>query len=140
MKFIEFAHPEGGRLIVHVDHITSCASIVPGEGDVKTRLGLDLDERQNDIVIFGEEAEQVWQTLQRLKRRELNQDLDPKKPDPCHNDPLSEQWIDLRLIAGMRVVLGTSALARRSHGTDDERSAGTCRSTSRSLSIRCTVC
>jgi hypothetical protein len=25
-------------------------------------------------------------------------------------DSLSEQWIDLRLIAGMRVVLGTSAL------------------------------
>ena len=25
-------------------------------------------------------------------------------------DPLSEQWIDLRLIAGMRVILGTSAL------------------------------
>src|SRR5688572_32185240 len=25
-------------------------------------------------------------------------------------DPLSEQWIDLRLIAGMRVVLGTSSL------------------------------
>ena len=25
-------------------------------------------------------------------------------------DPLSEQWIDIRLIAGMRVVLGTSAL------------------------------
>ena len=32
-----------------------------------------------------------------------------KKPSPIH-DPLSEQWIDLRLIAGMRVVLGTSAL------------------------------
>lgn len=32
-----------------------------------------------------------------------------KKPVPS-NDPLSEQWIDLRLIAGMRVVLGTSAL------------------------------
>ena len=32
-----------------------------------------------------------------------------KKPGPSH-DPLSEQWIDLRLIAGMRVVLGTSAL------------------------------
>jgi signal transduction histidine kinase len=30
-----------------------------------------------------------------------------KKPT---RDPLSEQWIDLRLIAGMRVVLGTSAL------------------------------
>jgi signal transduction histidine kinase len=32
-----------------------------------------------------------------------------KKLSPSH-DPLSEQWIDLRLIAGMRVVLGTSAL------------------------------
>ena len=32
-----------------------------------------------------------------------------KKPAPTR-DPLSEQWIDLRLIAGMRVVLGTSAL------------------------------
>ena len=32
-----------------------------------------------------------------------------KKPGPA-NDPLSEHWIDLRLIAGMRVVLGTSAL------------------------------
>lgn len=32
-----------------------------------------------------------------------------KKPSTSH-DPLSEQWIDLRLIAGMRVVLGTSAL------------------------------
>jgi signal transduction histidine kinase len=32
-----------------------------------------------------------------------------KKPTLIR-DPLSEQWIDLRLIAGMRVVLGTSAL------------------------------
>ncbi len=32
-----------------------------------------------------------------------------KKPVPTP-DPLSEQWIDLRLIAGMRVALGTSAL------------------------------
>jgi hypothetical protein len=66
MKFIEFPHPEGGRMIVHVDHITS-AIFRKGEGDVKTRLGLDLDERQNDIVIFGEDAEQAWQDLQRLK-------------------------------------------------------------------------
>lgn len=65
MKFIEFPHPEGGRMIVHVDHITS-AIFRRGEGDVKTRLGLDLDERQNDIVIFGEDAEQVWQQLQSL--------------------------------------------------------------------------
>jgi signal transduction histidine kinase len=33
----------------------------------------------------------------------------PKKTTPS-SDPLSEQWIDLRLIAGMRVVLATSAL------------------------------
>ena len=32
-----------------------------------------------------------------------------KKPAPTR-DPLSEQWIDLRLIAGMRVVLATSVL------------------------------
>ena len=66
MKFIEFPHPEGGRMMVHVDHITS-AIFRKGEGDVKTRLGLDLDQRQNDIVIFGEDAEQAWQDLQRLK-------------------------------------------------------------------------
>lgn len=32
------------------------------------------------------------------------------KPDKKPRDPLSEQWIDLRLIAGMRVVLATAAL------------------------------
>ena len=66
MKFIEFAHPEGGRLIAHIDHITS-AHYRPGGGDVKPRLGIDLDERQNEIVLFGEDAEQTWQTLQKLK-------------------------------------------------------------------------
>lgn len=65
MKFIEFAHPEGGRFLVHVDHITS-AIFRPGDGEVKTRLGLDLDERQNEIVVFGEEAERIWQKLQKL--------------------------------------------------------------------------
>ena len=66
MKFLEFPHPEGGRMIVHVDHITS-AVFRKGEGDVKTRLGLDLDERVNDIVIFGDDAEEAWAELQRLK-------------------------------------------------------------------------
>ncbi len=66
MKFIEFAHPEGGRLIAHIDHITS-AHYRPGQGDVKPRLGIDLDERQNEIVLFGEDAEQTWQALQKLK-------------------------------------------------------------------------
>ncbi len=66
MKVLEFPHPEGGRMIVHVDHITS-AIYRKGEGDVKTRLGLDLDQRQNDVVIFGDDAEQAWAALQRLK-------------------------------------------------------------------------
>ena len=66
MKFIEFAHPEGGRFMVHVDHITS-AHFRPGEGEVKTRLGLDLDERQNEVILFGDEAERTWQALQKLK-------------------------------------------------------------------------
>ena len=70
MKFLEFAHPEGGKFIVHVDHITS-AHYRPGQGDVKTRLGLDLDERQNDIVLFGEDAELTWQALQKLKSETL---------------------------------------------------------------------
>lgn len=65
MKFIDVAHPEGGRLLVHIDHITS-AHYRPAEGDVKSRLGLDLDERQNDVVLFGDEAERAWKTLQRL--------------------------------------------------------------------------
>jgi hypothetical protein len=66
MKFIEFAHPEGGRVLVHVDHITS-VTFRQGEGEVKTRLGLDLDERQNEIILFGDEAERTWQELQKLK-------------------------------------------------------------------------
>ena len=40
-------------MLVHIDHITS-AHFRPGQGDVKTRLGLDLDERLNDIVLFGD--------------------------------------------------------------------------------------
>ena len=35
---------------------------------------------------------------------------DSTKRPAATRDPLSEQWLDLRLIAGMRVVLGTSAL------------------------------
>ncbi len=65
MKFIDFAHPEGGRLLVHVDHITA-AHYRPGDGDIKSRLGLDLDQRQNDIIIFGEEADRIWEKLKQL--------------------------------------------------------------------------
>jgi len=63
MKFIEFSHPEGGRMVVHIDHITA-ATFRPGHADVKSRLGLDLDHRQNEVVLFGDEAERIWQVLQ----------------------------------------------------------------------------
>ncbi|HEY6120287.1 MAG TPA: hypothetical protein VIV66_10030 [Pyrinomonadaceae bacterium] len=63
MKFIEVAYPEGGRFVMHIDHITS-AHFRPGDGEMKSRLGIDLDERQNQLVLFGEEAEQAWQVIQ----------------------------------------------------------------------------
>jgi hypothetical protein len=65
MKFLDVTHPEGGRFLVHIDHITS-AHYRPGGGDVKTRLAFDLDNRQNDVIIFGEEAERTWKKLQQL--------------------------------------------------------------------------
>lgn len=65
IKFIDFAHPEGGRFLVHVDHITA-AHYRPGDGELKTRLGLDLDQRQNEVIIFGEEADRTWKKLQLL--------------------------------------------------------------------------
>lgn len=64
-KFIEVTHPEGGRFLINLDHLTS-AHYRPGGGDVKTRLGLDLDERQSEVVLFGDEAERAWQELQKM--------------------------------------------------------------------------
>jgi hypothetical protein len=65
MKFIEVAHPEGGRLILHIDHVTS-AHFRPAQGAGKSRLGIDLDEKQNEIVLFGEEADRAWERIQRV--------------------------------------------------------------------------
>ncbi|HKR59933.1 MAG TPA: hypothetical protein VJS64_09360 [Pyrinomonadaceae bacterium] len=65
MKFIEVPHPEGGKFVFHIDHLTS-ATYRRGEGDVKTRLGIDLDHRQNDIVLFGEDAERAWRLIQQF--------------------------------------------------------------------------
>lgn len=65
MKFLEVAHPEGGRFIIHIDHLTS-GHYRPAERDVKARLGLDLDARQNELVLFGVEAERTWEALQKL--------------------------------------------------------------------------
>lgn len=63
MKFIEVAHPEGGRFIFHVDHVTS-AHFRPAQGEVKSRLNIDLDERQNEVVLLGDEADRAWERIQ----------------------------------------------------------------------------
>ena len=65
MKYIEVAHPEGGRFLMHLDHITSM-HYRPADGDVKARLAFDLDERQNDVVLFGDEAESAWAAVQQV--------------------------------------------------------------------------
>ena len=65
MKFIQIPHPEGGKFVFHIDHLTS-AHYRQGDGDVKARLGLDLDQRQTDIVLFGEDAERAWRTIQQF--------------------------------------------------------------------------
>ena len=65
MKFIEVAYPEGGRFVMNIDHITS-AHFRLAEGDMKSRLGIDLDQRQNDVVLFGDEAERAWQQIQKV--------------------------------------------------------------------------
>jgi hypothetical protein len=63
MKFIEVAHPEGGRFIFHIDHVTS-AHFRPAQGEGKSRLNIDLDERQNEVVLLGEEADRAWERIQ----------------------------------------------------------------------------
>ena len=65
MKFIEVAHPEGGRFLMHLDHITSM-HFRPADGDVKARLAFDLDARQNDLVLFGDEAEAAWAVMKKI--------------------------------------------------------------------------
>lgn len=65
MKFIEVAHPEGGRFLMHLDHITA-VHYRPADGSVKARLAFDLDERQNDVVLFGEEAESAWVVMKKI--------------------------------------------------------------------------
>ena len=60
MKFIEAAHPEGGRMAVHVDHISSAHYKPSPGGDIETRLALDLDNGERDVVLHGEEEGRVW--------------------------------------------------------------------------------
>jgi hypothetical protein len=68
MKFIEAEHPEGGRIAISVDHISS-AQYRPSQGaGVKSRLTIDLDNSEQDVVLLGEEADRVWAALKELMR------------------------------------------------------------------------
>ena len=60
MKFIEAAHPEGGSVALHIDHISSAHYKPSADKDIKTRLTIDLNHSEQDVVLLGEEAERVW--------------------------------------------------------------------------------
>ena len=66
MKFIEAAHPEGGRIAIHLDHISSAHYKPSEDKDIRTRLTIDLDDSEQDVTLLGEEAERVWQILKEL--------------------------------------------------------------------------
>ena len=66
MKFIEAAHPEGGRVAVSVRHISSVNYKPSPGGGIKSRLAIDLDNGELDVVLLGEEADRVWALIQPL--------------------------------------------------------------------------
>ena len=68
MKFIEAAHPPGGRIAIHVDHISSANYKPSPGGGTKSRLAIDLDNGELDVMLLGEEAARVWEAVKSLKQ------------------------------------------------------------------------
>ena len=66
MKFIYVKHPEGGELAVNLDHITSAHYKPSSSADIKTRLTIDLDNSETDVILVGEEADRVWAMIKDL--------------------------------------------------------------------------
>lgn len=64
MKFIKFAHPEGGTQAVNVERITSVFYRQLEGG--KDRLSMDLGEKDGAVVLFGEEATRVWHAIEAM--------------------------------------------------------------------------
>jgi hypothetical protein len=65
-KFIYVEHPEGGELAVNADHISS-AHYKPSSGaDIKTRLTIDLDNSETDVILLADEADRVWGLIKDL--------------------------------------------------------------------------
>ncbi len=65
-KFIYVKHPEGGDLAVNVEHIATAHYKPSSSDDIKTRLNIDLDNSEADVVLLGEEADKVWAMIQDL--------------------------------------------------------------------------
>ena len=65
-KFIYVKHPEGGDLAVNVDHIASAHYKPSSSAEIKTRLTIDLDSSEADVVLLGEEADRVWALVKDL--------------------------------------------------------------------------
>jgi hypothetical protein len=59
-EFIYVKHPEGGELAVNVDHIASAHYKPSSSADIKTRLTIDLDNSETDVILVGDEADRVW--------------------------------------------------------------------------------
>ena len=66
MKFIYVKHPEGGELAVNLDHITSAHYKPSNSSDIRTRLTIDLDNSEMDVILVGEEADRVWAMIKGL--------------------------------------------------------------------------
>ena len=65
-KFIYVRHPEGGELAVNPDHIAGAHYKPSDSPDIKTRLTLDLDNSEADVILVGEEADRVWAVIKDL--------------------------------------------------------------------------
>ena len=59
-RFIYVRHPEGGDLAVNIDHIASAHYKPSDSPDIKTRLTIDLDNSETDVILLADEADRVW--------------------------------------------------------------------------------
>ena len=72
MQFIEISHPEGDVKAINVDRITSVYYRAAGDnGDKggKASMNNDLAGTENDVLLYGEEAERVWAILKGLEAK-----------------------------------------------------------------------
>lgn len=64
MRFIKFTNPEGGFQAVNTDRITSVIYRRLDGG--RSRLSMDLAEKDDAVVLFDGEADRVWKIVEEL--------------------------------------------------------------------------